>query len=236
MYFFWLPSFGLFAFLCLPSLRFPKVVLAGAAPTFDLLLLSAIFDKHLCKLMTDFKLYDKLGNQIKSHDHNDRATWYETGSSLEQEFLEKHGKELGYIANPEKLTDVMAVDMVDIYKRKKADLKTLNTPLFIAHKKYHLDPRHTVTFTTKDRTRYNNIHKDVDIVFWVDWKAVRMEGMYYSISIEPLYAVYVITMADINALCEVAILHNNPSRVDVVKNSKAAYLLDVRMPQFTRLI
>jgi hypothetical protein len=186
--------------------------------------------------MTDFKLYDRLGNQIKSHDHNDRATWYETGSSLEQEFLEKHGKELGYIANPEKLTDVMAVDMVDIYKRKKADLKTLNTPLFIAHKKYHLDPRHTVTFTTKDRTRYNNIHKDIDIVFWVDWKAVRMEGMYYSISIEPLYAVYVITMADINALCEVAILHNNPSRVDVVKNSKAAYLLDVRMPQFTRLI
>jgi len=186
--------------------------------------------------MTDFKLFDRFGNIYQSHDHNDRATWYEAGSALEDQFIEKHGKELGYIRNPEKDTNVMAIDMVDIYKRKKADLKTLNTPLFIAEKKYRLDPRWTVTFTTKDHARYNNIHKNIDIVFWVDWKAVQMVGAFYSIKIEPLYGVFVISLEDLTMLCESSILHNNPSRVDVAKNSKATYLIDLRMPQFTRLL
>lgn len=186
--------------------------------------------------MTDFKLFDRFGNIYKSHDHNDRATWYEAGSAMEDQFIEKHGKELGYIRNPEKDTDVMAVDMVDIFKKKKADLKTLNSPLFIAQKKYNLDPRFMVTFTTKDKARYNAIHKNIDIVFWIDWKAVRMEGLYYSVQIEYLYAVYVISLEDLTMLTETSILHNNPSRIDVAKNSKATYLIDVRMPQFTRLI
>jgi hypothetical protein len=186
--------------------------------------------------MTDFKLFDRFNNPIISHDHNDRATWYETGNSLEAQFLEKHGKDLGYILNPEKHNSPIAVDMVDIYKRKKADLKTLNTPLFIAHKKYNLDPRFLVTFTTKDKERYNRIHKDIDIVYWVDWKAVRMEGRFLTVQIEPLYGVYVITLADLTMLCETAILHTNPSREGVAYNSKATYLIDIRMPQFTQLI
>jgi hypothetical protein len=62
-----------------------------------------------------------------------------------------------------------------------------------------------------------------------------MEGRFLTVQIEPLYGVYVITLADLTMICETAILHTNPSREGVAYNSKATYLIDIRMPQFTQL-
>ncbi len=123
-----------------------------------------------------YKLYDAAGAEISWHDLQDKGPWCEIGASHKEVFIKKYGKLLNLEMNPEKATDLYAIDLINIKTNRLGDLKTQNTPFFKAGSSYGLDPQFTVTFNVKDVNRYAEKYPDIDIYFWVNWLALKFEN------------------------------------------------------------
>lgn len=163
-------------------------------------------------------------------DPQDKKAYCEYGVKKEFEFIEffnLYVEEGGVEINPKKETDPFAPDII-LYG-ELADLKSQRTPFFTA-KRYHLDPRFTVTFNRKDVLRYRELYPYLHIVFWIDWKTTEWSG----IKVAENHAVYLATFEQIERLVLSAPLHEYKDRKhDREGNARSSYLLDVR--EFTQI-
>lgn len=184
-----------------------------------------------------YKLFDEENVEVTPSDLQNKGDWCMHGEKKERVFVRKYGSVLNVKINPEKDYNRYAPDLINTSTKKYVDLKTQNSPFFQAQSRYSLDPQFTVVFNTKDRQRYQDNYPDLEIYFWVDWKAVRFEGHRgQSISVDPMIGVWHITFSHLNDLCQVAPIHSyRQRRNDKRGNAKASYLLDLR-EGFTRII
>ncbi len=146
-------------------------------------------------------LYDFDGNIVHYSDLQHRSVWYSRGLSKEEVFVEKFGKSLGVIINPEKKNNPTLPDL--IHQEHYADLKCQNTPLFYAQRNYGVDPQFAVTFNLKDAFNYGsfgNDYPDMTIFFWVEWLVGKMSTSYNNYEVSPMEGVWKASFEQINKI------------------------------------
>ena len=79
-------------------------------------------------------------------DLQDKQSWCEHGRNLEDIFIEEFGEELSLEINKNKSESVYVIDMFNTKYGVLSDLKSQNTPFFLAGKKYNIDPQFAVVF------------------------------------------------------------------------------------------
>jgi len=183
-----------------------------------------------------YSLFDKDENEIIIRDLQDKAPWCDDGASREINFIKKYGNDLNLGINPEKDTNVYAIDLINIQTGRLADLKTQNTPFFKSNDLYGIDPTYAVTFNVNDFTRYKSDYPDIDIFFWVDWYAVKFVGS-KTILVQPLQGIWRISFEKIEMLAEKYPIHKYLQRVyDTRGNAKDSYVFNLQDTSFERLV
>jgi len=184
-----------------------------------------------------YRLLDVAGNDITHHDLQDKGPWCQHGASKEEVFVLTYGKKLDIIVNPAKKTDPYAPDLLNNLSNKLGDLKVQNTPFFQAKERFSLDPQFTVVFNKKDRDRYNRLHPNLDIYFWVDWIVISFISGAQNISVNPMCGIWHIPFASLNALCDSAPLHEyGQRRHDTRGNARSSYVISLTNTAFRHLI
>lgn len=182
-----------------------------------------------------YKTYNIEGDEITPLDLQNKGAWCETGASYEQVFVSKY-PQLDLIINPEKKTNIYAPDLLNKSTLALADLKTQNTPFFMAADKYGIDPQFAVTFNRKDYLRYTLKYPGIDIYFWVDWQAIKFLGK-KEIVIKPMVGVWKISYANLLLAVEMAPLHSYAQRInDYAGNARDSYVLNINSEYFEKMI
>lgn len=182
-----------------------------------------------------YKTYTADGVEINLHDLQDKAPWCETGASYEQVFIKKYPN-LGLEINPEKSTNIYAPDLLISGTKNLADLKTQNTPFFLAQSRYGIDPQFAVTFNDKDYQRYTKNYPGIEIFFWVDWQAVKFSGS-SEVTVIPMQGVWKITYENLLIAVSNAPLHKYLQRVNDIKgNAKDSYVLNLNSVYFNKVV
>ncbi|WP_343704062.1 hypothetical protein [Chitinophaga sp.] len=179
-------------------------------------------------------LYDKDGNELEYHNLQDKLHWCREGESKEQAFVRRYVS-LGYKMNPEKESNEYAPDLIST-TNVLTDLKSQHSPFFKAGERYGIDPNFAVVFNVKDKVRYKKEYPDIDILYYVDWIAVRANIYGKSYEVQPLIGVYRISFQDFLPILDGAPVHEYIQRKgDLRGNAKDSYVLDIRDPAFERL-
>ena len=165
---------------------------------------------------------------MKPIDLQDKKSWCEHGRKLEDLFVERFGESLSLKINEAKTDNVYAVDMLNTKDNLLADLKTQNTPFFLAGKKYEVDPQYAVVFNKKDKLNYidkTGDGSDMYIYFWVQWK----DEERFNVSIKSVDSIYRIKFSALLGLLKESKLHRyNQRKGDTRGNARSSYVLDVR--------
>lgn len=176
-----------------------------------------------------YQLYDINNNRISHRDLQDKSAWCKTGESIEESFVRGFGDKLKVSINPEKTANKYAPDLI-IKNKYIADLKTQNTPFFMAKEKFNLDPAYTVVFNQKDRERYAEMYPEIYILFWVDWKAVKMVKGNSQYTCNPLKGVWATTFQRLDKICKASSLHQyTQRRNDTIGNARSSYVIDLNL-------
>lgn len=162
--------------------------------------------------MSNYKLFDITNNELQQGDLQDKSWWCEDGRDKEFAFVDRYGDRLGLQIHPDKATDPYGPDMLHVSGRP-ADLKTQNTPFFLARTKFNLDPRLAVTFNVKDAIRYTDNYPDILVYFAVDWVAVKMVIGDITRTVEPLSGVWAARFSHLEELFEAAPTHKYQQRI-----------------------
>ena len=171
----------------------------------------------------------------------DRTQWYVWGENEENDFVEHIVPRLGIDLriNPQKGQRPWEIDFFDYTHNRYADLKTQNTPFFMAARYMYgrkpYNPSYTVTFNKKDYENYMEKHPDCDIYFWVHW----LQTAYRNVRVNELYGVWRAPfqrMAEKIQAGEVS-LHAYIHRVNDDHNARDSYLFNLAdAAVFERLI
>lgn len=180
----------------------------------------------------------KQERNLSKFNTEDKGIWVVAGADMEVEFVERIVPLLGLDIriHPDKQKNPYSIDLYDYDNGRPADLKTQETPFFMAAKKYPgfgYDPQYTVTFNHKDYVRYKQFYPDCDIYYYVSWKQTEN----YGVKIEPMTGVWVAAFQDMRRLIEnsqVALHAYQYRRGDQV-NAKDSYLFDLRNSIFNQL-
>lgn len=188
-----------------------------------------------------YKLFDKEGNQINLGDLQAKGPWCEKGAKSEVVFVKKYGDRFSLGINPEKIYNKYAADLINVSSKVLGDLKTKNTPFFLARKKFGYDPQYTVTFDLKDYDNYSTKYKSFEVYFWVLWIAVKYQNIYNgriteTIIVEPMEGIWKIELADLASLVSTAPIHTYRQRIgDKLGNSQHAYVLNLESKEFKKI-
>lgn len=161
-------------------------------------------------------------------DLQDKQSWCEHGRNLEDVFIEEFGEELSLEINKNKSESVYVIDMFNTKYGVLSDLKSQNTPFFLAGKKYKIDPQFAVVFNKKDKLNY--IKKTADgselyIYFWVKWDAQDRFG----VRVESIDSIYATKFSNLLKMLDEDKLHEYKQRKgDTRGNAKESYVIDVR--------
>jgi|TARA_R110000823_G_C15909167_1_gene497593 hypothetical protein len=161
-------------------------------------------------------------------DLQDKQSWCEHGRNLEDIFIEEFGEELSLEINKNKSESVYVIDMFNTKYGVLSDLKSQNTPFFLAGKKYNIDPQFAVVFNKKDKLNY--IKKTADgselyIYFWVKWDAQDRFG----VKVESIDSIYATRFSNLLKILDEDKLHEYKQRKgDTRGNAKESYVIDVR--------
>ena len=177
-----------------------------------------------------------------------RRQWYIHGEDLEGDFISECVPRINrdIRINPLKDTDPTVIDMLDYTddpSGRPCDLKTQNTPFFLAGKYDYLkngqrviyDPSYTVTFNRKDYERYKLLYPDCAIYFRVMWQ--QLTG--YGVSVTEVNGVW---KAEFSEMCDrierkTVYLHSYQNRRTDDHNAKDSYLFDLNDETvFTKLL
>ena len=109
-----------------------------------------------------------------------------------------------------------------------SDLKSQNTPFFLAGKKYNIDPQFAVVFNQKDKLNYikkTSDGSDIYIYFWVKWKKQER----FNVKVLGIDAIFRVKFSSLLKPLDDNKLHQYKQRRNDNKgNAKASYVLDVR--------
>ena len=161
-------------------------------------------------------------------DLQDKKSWCSHGRILEDLFIDKFGDELSLEINKDKSDNVYAIDMYNTQDNLLSDLKSQNTPFFLAGKKYNIDPQFAVVFNKKDKLNY--IDKtangsDIYIYFWVKWKKQER----FNVRISEMDSIFRSKFSSLLEVLDDNKLHQYKQRKNDSKgNAKSSYVLDVR--------
>tara|TARA_B110000238_G_C15956108_1_gene365351 strand:+ start:222 stop:776 length:555 start_codon:yes stop_codon:yes gene_type:complete len=179
--------------------------------------------------------YDKDGNIITPSDLQNKIQWCKDGEKIEEVFIDRYGKKLGLIINPEKVKNPYAPDLMKGINY--ADLKTQNTPFFKAKKLYNIAPTYAVVFNRKDAERYWKLYKNITIYFWVEWHSVKFEMGTFINEVDYISGVWKIPFKDLVTLLKDAPEHEYQQRIaDKKGNAKSSFILDIRNPAFRKVV
>lgn len=180
--------------------------------------------------------YDKNGAVLEGkHDLQDKLYWCKEGEEKEHAFVRLFGCYIGYRLNPEKTSDPHVPDLISNLNIL-ADLKSQHTPFFKAQELYKMEPTYTVVFNLKDRDRYRSKYPSIDIIFHVDWIAVKalIDGRTYEVS--EYKGIYRISFQALDSILNTAPIHYYKQRENDTKgNARASYLIDIRNSDFEKL-
>ena len=161
-------------------------------------------------------------------DLQDKQSWCEHGRNLEDVFIEKFGEELSLEINKDKADSVYVIDMYNTKDDVLSDLKSQNTPFFLAGKKYNVDPQFAVVFNEKDKLNYikkTSNGSEIYIYFWVKWE----EQNRFGVKVESMDSIFVTKFSDLLNILDDDKLHAyKQRRQDTKGNAKASYVVDVR--------
>jgi len=161
-------------------------------------------------------------------DLQDKKTWCDHGRKLEDLFIDEFGDNLSLEINKDKSGNVYAIDMYNTEDKLLSDLKTQNTPFFLAGKKYNIDPQFAVVFNKKDKLNYVNKTSDgsdIYIYFWVQWK----DQERFNVKVSEMDSIFRIKFSALLKLLDNKKLHEYKQRRNDNKgNAKSSYVLDVR--------
>lgn len=161
-------------------------------------------------------------------DLQDKQSWCEHGRNLEDVFIEKFGEELSLEINNDKADSVYVIDMYNTKDDVLSDLKSQNTPFFLAGKKYNVDPQFAVVFNEKDKLNYikkTSNGSEIYIYFWVKWE----EQNRFGVKVESMDSIFMTKFSDLLNILDDNKLHEYKQRKgDTRGNAKASYVLDVR--------
>ena len=185
----------------------------------------------------DTVLYDSNGRVIHNHDLQDKKFWCGKGERLEHAFVRIYGNTLKYNINPARNHDKYAPDLINSKSSNLADLKTQNTPFFKSNALYKFDPTYTVVFNDKDKLRYERFYPSIEIVFWIEWIAVKalIKGQIYEVaSFKGVFRTSFKNLA--GYLKHVPIHYYTQRKYDTLGNAKGSYVLDIRHKIFEKII
>lgn len=182
-------------------------------------------------------LFDAHDNELNHHDLQDKTHWCKDGESLEHLFVERWGNELGYDINPGKKQSRYVPDLINLNNGLLADLKVQNTPFFKSEKLFGIPPTYAVVFNLKDKLHYAADYPNIEILYWVDWKAVRAiigDKMY---SVSEFRGVFKTTFVELNKHLTDANLHIYQQRIfDDKGNARSSYVVDIRLDIFQQIM
>ena len=163
--------------------------------------------------------------------------WYGFGERREHQFIKTVAPLLGLRAeiNPTKAYDKTAPDL--LINGKIAELKTEETPFFMAQTKYGIPPQYAVSFNRGDYLTYKDKYPSMDVYFWVNWKVLEWQHPQTNLihRVQPMFGVYRISVSSIVKQIEAGTqrLHAYQRRIGDPRNERHSYGLDVR--NFERL-
>jgi hypothetical protein len=181
--------------------------------------------------------YDVDDNIVNQYDTEDKPRWCADGETKEHAFIRMWGGRIGYKMNPQKKYDKFLPDLISTQTSALADLKSQHTPFFTAMKTYGIEPKYAVVFNVKDRVRYDKLYPEIDIVYYVNWIAVKADihGQIYQVS--PFMGIYKIPFKEFLPILDQAPVHKYGRRIsDLQGNAKESYLFDIRQPGFVQLV
>lgn len=184
----------------------------------------------------DITLYDKDGKSLEYEDLQDKLYWCELGETKEKAFVRRFGSDFAYEINPAKSKDRYALDLISSKSGKLTDLKSQHTPFFTAGSKYNIDPNYAVVFNVKDKVRYEAYYPNIDVLYYVNWVAIKalIYGRLYEVA--PFEAIYQISFGELLTILSRSPIHTYRERVgDRLGNAKESYIFDIREPAFIRL-
>lgn len=182
-------------------------------------------------------LFDKDGNIIDLHDLQDKLHWCADGENQEQAFIRRYGSDLGYAMNPQKDNDPYAPDLLSTATGVLADLKSQHSPFFKAKELYNIDPTYAVVFNLKDKIRYAQNYPNIDILYYLDWIAVKADIHGRPFSVAPLCGVFRVPFWKFFNVLDGAPLHTyGQRRYDHKGNARSSYVVDIRNPAFEQLM
>jgi len=182
-------------------------------------------------------LFDVNGSIVSYHDLQDKSRWCRDGETMEQAFVRQNGQTLGYIMNPEKVTNPFVPDLLSTRTNTLTDLKSQHSPFFKAGELYGIDPTFAVVFNVKDRERYQQQYPLIDILYFVDWVPVSADIYGRKYHVAPLKGIYKTSFQNLLTLLNKSRIHTYKQRIgDTKGNAKDSYVIYVRDPIFERLM
>lgn len=119
----------------------------------------------------------------------------------------------------------------DLFINFPADLKSVRTPLFMAHQMYGIDPQYAVTFNIKDGKRYSDLYPNIVVVFDVEWQTLSKEIAGTVYTVKPMKQTHAGFLDDIRR----AIMLDGNKRIDyhrrtedTLGNARSSWVFDVR--------
>lgn len=163
-------------------------------------------------------------------DTEDKLAWCEAGEAKELPFVAETLMRigLGAMINPAKRENKYSHDAFAVLPM---DVKSVETPLFVAKQRYNIDPQYAVTFNEKDLNRYESYYPKLIVMFHVRWAQTEMElgGRIYSV--EPMNGIWYAPVEMIRRFVNTgrAKVIEYKNRVNDTKgNAKSSFVFDVR--------
>ncbi|WP_300667078.1 hypothetical protein [Fluviicola sp.] len=181
-------------------------------------------------------LFDVNNKIIEHHDLQDKLRWCVDGETKEQAFVRRYGLELGYQMNPTKVTDPYAPDLLFTKDNLLTDLKSQHTPFFKSQSLYGIEPTYAVVFNVKDKERYIEHYPNIDILYYIEWVALKADIYGKSFQVNPLVGVYRISFKNLLTILDDKKIHKYQQRVgDTKGNARDSYVIDIRNPLFEQI-
>ena len=162
-------------------------------------------------------------DKVSMHNTEDKNWWIEWGVEKESQFLQRCTEE-GLLVGIQKSSGP-AYYPEFIYQGQYLDLKTVQTPFFLAKKRYGIDPNFAVTLNTQDVVDCIHKYPKCQIVFDVDWEADTQFG----VQVQACKEIRFLSYDTMQELVKEAPIHKYQNRVDDVQgNAKGSYVLDLQ--------
>ena len=161
-------------------------------------------------------------------DTEDKTWWIGWGNQKEQDFLSLCAREgilpgIAASSGPRFYPEYT-------YQSRYLDLKTVETPFFLAQKHYGVDSNFAVSLNKPDVLDCTYKYPKCQLVFWIQWAS----EIKYGVEVETRHEIRFLPYERMRELVSHAPVHVYQKRIDDNKgNAKESYILDLRDMELT---